>query len=456
MATALKKRASASAGPRTEADDAHRPRRERFLESIGDGVAVLCAAPEQRKSRDTDGQYRQDSDFFYLTGFGEPDAVAVFNPHDAAARFTLFVRPRNPEREVWDGPRAGPEGAVARYGADAAFDVAELDDRLKPMLEHADAVWYALGSNPEMDGRLTAIIRGYRYTRGRSGKWPVDVRDPGTVLDAMRRVKEPAELDRIRAAARLSARAHVAVMAAARPGIGEWELAAAIDATFRAEAADAYPAYRSIVGSGPNATILHYVSNHRRANGGELVLVDAGAELEMYCGDITRTFPVSGRFSPPQRAVYNVVLEALEAAIAAVRPGARVDQVHEAARLALVRGMVKLKLLSGKVDELLEGEEYKKFFMHQTSHWLGMDVHDAGMYRDRSGDWVTLEPGMVLTVEPGLYIPRDAKDVPAELRGIGVRIEDDVIVTADGREVITRDVPVDPDEIEALVGGAGK
>ncbi|HEX8904234.1 MAG TPA: aminopeptidase P N-terminal domain-containing protein [Longimicrobiaceae bacterium] len=432
-------------------DDPHGRRRERFLESLGGGVAVLCSAPELIKSRDTSVRYRQDSDFFYLTGFREP-GVAVLTPHDAEHRFTLFVRPRDPERETWDGPRAGVEGAKERFGADAAYPLEELDQRLKTLLEPADAIWYALGSSEEMDRRLVPWIREWRLRRSRTGKGPTDVLDPAGVLDPMRVVKEPAEIELVRRACELSAQAHVRAMRAARPGIGEWELANVVESTFHAAGPDAGPAYPSIVGSGANATVLHYVLNHRRAEDGELVLIDAGAEWGMYCGDITRTFPVGGRFGQAQRRVYDVVLRGVETAIAKVRPGVTIAQIHEATRLELARGMVELGLLQGDPAELAEGEEIKKYFMHQTSHWLGLDVHDAGDYRARGGDWLPLKPGMIFTIEPGIYVAADAEDAPAELRGIGVRIEDDVLVTGDGCEVLTRGVPVDPDEIEAIVG----
>ena len=432
--------------------DVYRRRRERFLEQIGGGVAVLCAADELIRGRDSELRFRQDGDFHYLTGFREPDAVAVLTPHDEGSRFTLFVRPRDPEKETWNGPRAGVEGARERFGADAAHPLSELDERLKGLVEPGDALWYSLGSNAEMDRRVIELLRHFRGKRARSGKGPAEVREPTLLLDAMRRVKEPGELDALRAAARLTAQGHVAAMRAAHPGIGEWELEAILDATFRSGGPDAGSAYATIVGSGANATILHYITNDRRTEDGDLVLVDAGAELGAYAGDITRTFPVNGRFTPAQRAVYDVVLAALEAAIAVARPGARIGEGHEAARRVLVEGMVSLGLLSGEVDALIETEEYKRFFMHQTSHWLGLDVHDPGAYRDPDGEWTVLRPGMVFTVEPGLYVAADAEGVPAELRGVGVRIEDDVAITEDGCEILTRDVPVAADEVEALVG----
>ncbi|HEU4558512.1 MAG TPA: aminopeptidase P N-terminal domain-containing protein [Longimicrobium sp.] len=437
----------------TPAPEPYGSRREHLLEQIGQGVAVFCSAPELIKSRDTDIPYRQNSELYYLTGFPEP-AVAVLTPHDAAHRFTLFVRPRDLEKETWNGPRAGVEGARERYGADAAYPLDELDTRLKELLEPAKAIWYALGSDDAMDRRLIGWMREWRQRHARTGKGTTDVMDPSTVTDAMRLVKEPGEIELIRRACLLSAEGHARAMRAAGPGIGEWELEALLDGTFRAAGPECGTAYPSIVGSGPNATILHYVLNHRRAEDGDLVLIDAGASVGLYCGDITRTFPVSGRFSEPQRRVYEWVLRAQEAAIAAVRPGANVSDVHEAAREVLVRAMVELGLLSGDPGELMEGEEYKRFFMHQTSHWLGLDVHDAGSYKGPDREWSPFAPGMVFTIEPGLYIPVDAQDVPDELRGIGVRIEDDVLVTEDGCEVLTRDVPVHPDEIERLMRSA--
>jgi Xaa-Pro aminopeptidase len=440
--------------PAPAPDDVYRARRERFLQGIGEGVAVLCSAPELIKSRDTEIRYRQDSNLFYLTGFREP-AVAVLTPHDDGHRFTLFVRPRDPDREVWDGPRAGVDGAREHFGADAAYPLSELDSRIKELVEPADALWYALGSDEAMDRRLVALLREWRLRRARSGKGPADVRDPGGVLDPMRVVKEPGEVELLRRACRLSAEGHLAAMAAARPGVGEWELESIIDSVFRAAGPECGTAYDTIVGSGINGTILHYVTNQRRAEPGELMMIDAGAHVGLYCGDITRTFPVSGRFTPAQRAVYDVVLAAEEAAIAAVRPGAPFSDVHDAALRVLVEGMVRLGLLHGDVDGLIEAEAYKRFFMHQTAHYLGLDVHDAGDYRARGGDWLPMRPGMVFTVEPGIYVPLEGEGIPDELRGIGVRIEDDVLVTVSGREILTRDVPVEPEAVERLVGGGG-
>lgn len=430
--------------------DTFRLRRERFLAEIGDGVAVLAAAPELHKSRDTEVRYRADSDVFYLTGFAEQETVVVLTPHDEEQRFTLFVRERDAEKESWTGPRAGVEGARERFGATAAYPISELAERLPKLLEPGDAVWYSLGANASLDRQVTDALVRYRVSRPRSGRGPWDVRDPARLLDAMRLVKEPAELDAIREAARISAEGHLAAMRAARPGMGEWEIEAAVEGTFRRLGAWG-PSFPTIVGSGANATVLHYVTNDRVIADGDLVLVDAGAERALYCGDITRTWPANGRFTPAQRALYDVVLAAEEAGIAVVRPRARFSEVHDAAVRVLVDGMVRLGLLDGEVDKLIEDGAHKRFYLHQTSHWLGMDVHDAGAYRHRDGSWIELAPGMVLTVEPGLYIPA-ADDVPEEFRGIGIRIEDDVVVTEDGHEILTRMVPVDPDELEQLVG----
>jgi Xaa-Pro aminopeptidase len=424
-------------------------RRERLLERIGDGVAIVPAAPELMRSRDTELPYRQSSDLHYLTGFPEPGAVAVLTPQDPAHRFTLFVRDRDPEREAWSGPRAGVEGARELHGADAAYPIAELEQHLPRLLRAADRIHYPLGVDPVLDRRMTAAIEEARRSRQRGGQGPIGLEDLEASLGGLRRVKDPHEIEMIRTAARISAAGHRAAMARAAPGVGEWEIEAAMEGAFRSHGATG-PAFPSIVGSGPRATILHYVANDRRTSDGDLVLVDAGAEWGMYCGDISRTFPVSGRFTRPQREIYEVVLAAEEAGIAAALPGAPVTAVHDAAVAVLVRGMVRLGLLTGDEASLVRDRAYRRFYVHQTSHWLGIDVHDVGLYHE-DGEPVTLEPGMVLTVEPGLYLPAGADDLPERYRGIGVRIEDDVLITDAGNEVLTRDVPVAPDEVEAAV-----
>ncbi|CAN5213930.1 aminopeptidase P N-terminal domain-containing protein [soil metagenome] len=427
-----------------------RARRERLLSALGDAVAVVPAAAVMHRSRDTESPFRQDSDFYYLTGFGEPDALAVLTPHDEEHRFTLFVRPRDLEREVWSGKRAGEAGAREHFAADAAYPLEELDERLPELVKPADRIVYPLGRSPELDDRMLEIFGTLRTGRPRSGQGPIGLHDLEAALAPLRLSKDRWELERIRAAAGLSARGQLAAAGAVGPGVGEWEVAAALEGVFRR--AGGVPAFPSIVGSGPNATVLHYVANDRRLQADELVLVDAGAELGMYAGDITRTYPVSGRFTAAQRALYEVVLAAEEAAIAEVRPGTPNTRVHEAAVRTLVDGMLDLGILRGDADTIIEEEEYKPFFMHRTSHWLGLDVHDVGQYREGDAD-VELGPGMALTVEPGIYVAPEAEGAPDEFRGVGIRIEDDVLVTADGHEVLTRDVPVEPDEVEALVRG---
>ncbi|HET8657161.1 MAG TPA: aminopeptidase P N-terminal domain-containing protein [Longimicrobiaceae bacterium] len=428
-----------------------RERRERLLARTGGAVTVLGAAPELRRSRDTDIRYRPASDLYYLTGVDEPDALAVLTPHDPAHRFTLFVRPRNPEREVWNGPRVGVEGAAERFGADAVYPIGEADERLPDLLRPADRVLLTLGLDPELDARVAELILAFRRTRQRSGVGPAVIEDAEAVLGAMRRRKDDHELERMRSAATIAVAGQRAAMRAARPGAGEWELEAAVESTFRALGAVG-AAFPSIIGSGPNATVLHYTSNDRRIRDGDLVLVDAGAEWGMYASDMTRTFPANGRFSAPQRAVYDLVLAALEAGIAAAAPGAAFAGVHDAALRVLVEGMISLGVLAREdVDAALESGAYRRFYPHSTSHWLGLDVHDVGLYREGDAS-VLLEPGMVLTVEPGLYFPPDAADVPEAFRGIGVRLEDSIVITRAGRENLTRGLPVDPAEVEALVG----
>ncbi len=428
----------------------YQKRREQFLSRLGAGVAILPAAPELLLSRDTEVPFRQNSDLFYLTGYDEPGAVAVLTPHDAERRFTLFVRPRDPERERWNGCRAGVEGARERFGADAAYPIDELGEHLATLAEPANRLVYALGGIPALDRRIVDLLTHFRRARQRTGRGPFRVEDPDLILGEMRVVKDASELEGIRAAAAITVGGHRAAMRIARPEIGEWEIEAALESVFRAAGASG-PAFPSIVGSGPNATTLHYVRNGRRARAGELVLVDAGAAIGMYAADVSRTFPVSGRFSAEQRTLYEIVLAAENAAIDAVRPGGSVQQVHQTALGVLVRGMIDLGLLHDKLETALEEGTYKMFYPHQTSHWLGLDVHDVGLY-SRGDEPVPLRPGMVLTVEPGLYIPEDADDVPEHFRGIGIRIEDDVVVAEGGREVLTRGVPVEIDEVEAMVG----
>lgn len=425
-------------------------RRERFFDRVKEGVAILFATPEQHLSWDGEYRYRPDPDLFYLTGFGEPETVAVL---DAGARaFFLFVRPRDRERETWTGRRAGTKGAVKVHGADAAWDVAELEKKLPELIRGSSSLHYAFGIDEKRDLLVASILGRFRREARNPQRGPVAVSDVTDVLHEMRLRKEPEEIALMERAAAIAAVAHDEARALARPGRMEYEVEAAIAARFRGDGASG-PSYETIVASGPNATTLHYVENDRKIEEGDLVLVDAGCEVEGYASDITRTFPASGQFTPEQEAVYRVVLAAQHAAIAKVRPGGPFQDVHDAAVEILVDGLLELGLLSGKRKKVIEKGSYTRFYMHRTSHWLGMDVHDRGRYHDAKGEWRLLEPGMVLTVEPGLYIRPDEKKVPASFLGIGVRIEDDVVVTPEGHRVLTSAAPK---SVEAMCARAEK
>ncbi len=421
-------------------------RRQRVLAAIGDGIAVLPTAPEAVRNRDTHHPYRFDSYFWYLTGFPEPEAVLVL-VGGATPQSILFCREKNEEREIWDGFRYGPEAAAAAFGFDAAYSIAEFDRMLPELLADRPALWHAVGHDGTWDSRIAAALNTVR-NQGRAGKRaPRTVHDLRAELDTMRLFKDAQELDAMRRAADISSAGHARAMHACRPGMAEYELEAELGYEFRRRGADAH-AYTPIVAGGLNACVLHYVSNNRLLPENGLVLIDAGCEVEGYAADITRTFPVNGRFSPAQKDVYEIVLAAQLAAIAATRPGASFMAPHDAALRVLTQGMVDLKLLEGSVDGLIESEAYKRFYMHRTSHWLGLDVHDAGEYK-HGEEWMALAPGMTLTVEPGLYI-RAGDGIPADLVGIGIRIEDDALVTADGCEVYT-DAPRSVAEIEAVM-----
>lgn len=429
-----------------------RSRRERALAALGEDAMVLPAAPVLYSSRDTAFPYRPDSELFYLTGVAEPDAVAVLRGHADEERFVLFVRPRDPEAELWTGPRHGPERAAEVFGADATWPIEEMEDRLPELLRGARRVFYRLDDRRNVERLVRKALEWGRSRGPRSGRGPRGVVDPGEILDDMRLVKDSGEIRRIRQAALITAETHRDAMARVRPGMGEWEVEAFLDGTFRALGGDG-PGYETIVGAGGNACVLHYVANEHTIDRGDLVLVDAGASLGLYCADITRTFPGDGAFSAEQRAVYDIVERARRDAVEVAAPGATIGAVHDAAVAALVKGLVELEVLDGDPDELVADEAYKDYFPHRTSHWLGLDVHDVGDYA-RNGESRTLEPGMVFTVEPGLYFSPDAGGPAARFACIGVRIEDDVLITEEGCDVLTRAVPTDPDEIEALVGSA--
>ncbi len=462
-------------------------RRRRFAEAIGDGLAIVPAAGETVRNNDVHHTFRQGSDFFFLTGFDEPDAVAVFNPSHAKERYVLFVRPRDREMEIWTGHRAGVEGAVAHHGADAAYPIDQLDARLREYAIDRPVVFYRVG-NPGFDPRVIRLVVELRAARSRGFAAPVRIEDPGPLVHELRLRRSPAELARQRRACQISRDAHIEAMRYARPGMHEYQVQAAVEFVFRSEGSprDAYP---SIVASGPNACILHYVENQRRMADGDLLLIDAGCEYGYHASDITRTFPVNGRFTGPQRAVYEVVLQAQLAAIAAARPGVAYEAIHDAARRVIAEGLVALQLLPRGLADSLAMHHYREFYMHGTGHWLGMDVHDVGDYRLQRRSRA-LDPGMVFTVEPGIYVDparesvtfhlreyseeemwerrlrlgtaaaRKVEDeekakagtithaIPKELRGIGVRIEDDILVTAGGIENLTAGTPKTVEEVE--------
>lgn len=424
-------------------------RRERLRRRLGRGALVLYGGEARVRSADTEYRFRPDSDFYYLTGLAEPGAVLVLRGH-AAPHFVLFVRPRDRDAEIWNGRRTGPEGALARFGADAAHPLSELGEQLPRLLDGAEEVVLPLARWPHLDAVVLRAIDQLRR-RNRWGDTPPEiVRDARAVLGEDRMVKDAGALACLRRAVDISTEAHVAAMAMARPGLREYEIEARLEYEFRRRGASG-PGYGSIVGSGDNATILHYVDNAGTLGDGELLLVDAGAEVELFTADITRTYPVGGRFTPAQRAMYEVVLAANAAGIAKATVGSDIDAIHTTCLRILCEGMRELGLITDEPDAAIEREAYKRYYMHRTSHWLGADVHDAGHYTlERSPR--PLQPGYVLTVEPGLYVAADDADAPAELRGCGIRIEDDVLVREAGPEVLTARVPKTIDEIEAVVG----
>lgn len=427
-------------------------RRRHLMQTIGrDAIAVVAAAPERIRNNDAHYPYRQDSDFHYLTGFGEPDALLVLVPGREQGGEILFCRDRDPERERWDGPRLGVEGAERELGVDHAFPIDDVDDILPGLLEDRSRVYYHVGRDPDFDLRMMGWVNRVRARIRVGARPPHEFVALGHVLHEMRLLKSRAEIRTMRRAAKIAAAAHVRAMGAARPGLTEAAVEAELVHAFRS--AHAVPAYEPIVAAGANACVLHYRANRAELRDGDLLLIDAGAEYECYASDITRTFPVNGRYSPEQRVLYDLVLEAQLAAIDAVRPGRSWIAPHEAAVRVLTRGLLRLGLLKGSFESNLREHGYRRFYMHKTGHWLGLDVHDVGDYRI-DGEYRELEPGMVLTIEPGIYVDPGDKSVDRRFRGIGIRIEDDVVVTRDGPEVLTGDVPKDPDRIEQLIAMA--
>ena len=426
-------------------------RRQAFLKQMGDGIAIFPAAPTSIRSQDVEYRYRQNNDLYYLTGFPEPESLCLLSPNHDKEQFILFVRPRDKEKETWTGKRFGVEGAQEFFGVDAAYTIDQLDEVLPEHLLAAEKIYYGLGRDERLNTKILDFVNQGRLQRPRSGHGPVALIDPSDLLHEMRLFKTPQEIDLMRRAITASAAAHHAALHETRPGMHEYEIEALLEYHFRRNGAEG-PAYPSIVASGANATILHYISNDQQMQAGDLLLIDAGSEYACYCSDVTRTFPVGREFSAPQKEIYSLVLTAQKHAIEMIRPGIGFDDVHQRATEILINGLRDLGLLSGSTESILEKGDYRQFYMHRTSHWLGMDVHDVGKYRvgDESR---TLEPGMVLTVEPGLYIAADA-DVPAAYQGIGVRIEDDVLVTANGHDVLTGAIPKEIDDIEAARRGA--
>lgn len=414
------------------------------------GVAIVPTAPERLRNRDSDYLYRFDSYFYYLTAFPEPDAVLVLIA-GSGPKSVLFCREKNAERELWDGFRHGFEAAREAFGFDEAHPITELDARLPDLLADQPTLFFAPGMDPAWDARVMGWLNQVRAKARTGVVAPADIRDIRSILDEMRLVKDEHEIATMRRAAALSAGAHVRAMRAARPGMMEYEIEAELLHEFRRHGAQ-FPAYWPIVASGPNACVLHYRENDRLMGEGDLLLIDAGGELDGYAADITRTFPVSGTFSGPQRAVYELVLAAQAAAAGAVKPGNRWDMPHDAAVKVIAQGLIDLRLCTGTLDSVIESEDYKRFYMHRTGHWLGLDVHDAGDYKE-GGEWKLLRAGMTLTVEPGCYI-RPAENVPERFWNIGVRIEDDALVTETGCELITAAAPKTVADIEALMRDA--
>ncbi len=424
-------------------------RRQDVMQHMNGGIAILPTAPVRPRNRDVDYPYRPDSDFYYLTHFPEPEAVAVLVPGRAHGEYILFCRDKNPEKEIWEGRRAGLEGARALYGADDAFPIDDIDDILPGLLENREKVFYSMGRYPDFDIRLMDWVNEVRGKSRNGVHAPGEFVDLNHIVHEMRLYKRPEEIRLMKRAAKISAGAHRRAMQACRPGLMEYELEAELLYEFR-KGGSRSPAYPSIVGGGANACILHYTENSDELKAGDLVLIDAGAELDGYAADITRSFPVNGRFSAEQRAIYEIVLAAQLAAIDQVRPGKHWNEPHETAVRVLTAGLKDLGLLKGDVEGHIENGDYKRFYMHRTGHWLGMDVHDVGDYKLHD-TWRLLEPGMVLTVEPGLYIAAGNKDIARAFWNIGIRIEDDVLITRDGNEVLSREAPKAVEEIEQLM-----
>jgi Xaa-Pro aminopeptidase len=418
------------------------------MERHGGGVMILPAAEERLRNADNEYVFRQDSDHAYVAGLDEPSGCAALVVRGGERRFLLFVRPRDREREIWNGKRAGVDGAREVYGADEAYTVAELDARLAELVEGARVLWFRVGQEPAWDARLGRVLAELRAAN-RTGKHaPGAIVDPGAILHELRLVKSPEEIARLRKAVEITAEAHLGAMRDGLAGRREYQVQAEIEYAFRRRGGSG-PGYGTIVATGPNATVLHYRAGDAELRDGHLCLVDAGGEFDLYTADVTRTFPVSGQFTPAQREIYSACLEVQKQAIEAVRPGATVDGIHEEVVRKLTEAFVAMKLLQGPVDARIEDRSFRKYYMHRTSHFLGMDVHDVGDYYPGGGSRA-LAAGNVVTIEPGIYVPEGDESAPPELRGVGIRIEDDVLVTEGGRDNLTAAVPKEIDEVEAV------
>ncbi|HEY9723622.1 MAG TPA: aminopeptidase P N-terminal domain-containing protein [Oscillatoriaceae cyanobacterium] len=421
-------------------------RRRRFMQQMEGGAALIPGAATRIRSRDTDYRYRPDSDLVYLTGFREPGSALLLLPNHPEHRTVMFVQPKDPAAETWNGRRLGAEAAPATLGVDAAYSIDDLEAVLRKYLTGTERLYYGFGTHQDMDRLVLELLP---KLGSRNVEPPSQLVDPGTILHEMRLRKDETEIALMRKAAAITAEGYAEAIAAIRPGAGEWEVQAALEYAYRRLGGEG-SAYNAIVASGDNATILHYTENDRVMHAGELLLIDSGAEYKYYACDVTRTYPVSGKFTDAQRAVYDLVLRANQEAITYVRPGEHVKRYHLHAVEVLTEGMVKLGLLKGDVKTLIEQEAYRRFYMHGTGHYLGLDTHDVGRYKLK-GAWRALEPGMVVTVEPGLYVAAGATDVDPAFWGIGVRIEDDVLVTSGGNEVLTAAIPKASDELETLL-----
>ena len=433
---------------------AYSDRRVRALASFAGGAAVIPSAKTILRNNDTEYPFRQNSDFYYLTGFNEPDAVLIVAPEHSEHRSILFLREHDRAQEIWNGHRLGVDRAVEVLGVDAAYPIDELEERLPQYLLGADTLHYALGMDESRDRVIQEAMSAAHALTRRSGKSPHIIADPGIVLHEMRLFKSPEEIETLRRAAAITRLGHVAAMRATRPGIHEYEIEALLEYEYRRGGAQDV-AYESIVAGGDNATILHYNTNRNALEPGTLLLVDSGCELDLYASDVTRTWPVTGRFTAEQRAIYDIVLAAQQAACDRVRPGEPRSAFHDAAISTITEGLIDLGLLKGSLDENIEQGHFRSFYMHGTGHWLGLDVHDVGRYRDAYDDPVRLQPNMVTTVEPGIYVQRDL-DCDERFKGIGVRIEDDLLVTPDGHENLTDAIPKKAEEIEQIVGTSAR